>query len=305
MEKGPIAESNPSMSICKNLCFRFIILKGRTQNYASDFKTLKIIKTLWKHKYDLIFAVTFFICIRLTSKNIMRKYCLVVCTLIIFIPGIAQKMVNDPNAVKRSVPSFHAIQISHGIDLYLTQGNEAVAVSASAEEYRNKIITKVENGVLKIYYDQNMGLHWGGNKKMKAYVSFKTLDKLSASGGSDVYAEDGINTNDLTANFSGGSDFHGKINSGNLKIAASGGSDVYVSGKAASVTIDASGGSDFHAYDLVTDNCGIEASGGSDVYITANKEMNVNTSGGSDIHYRGSGIIKNMSSSGSSSIKRG
>ena len=43
----------------------------------------------------------------------------------------AQKVVNDPNAEKREVKGFHAIEVGGGIDLYLSQGNEAVAVSAS------------------------------------------------------------------------------------------------------------------------------------------------------------------------------
>jgi hypothetical protein len=235
----------------------------------------------------------------------MKKNIFFVCTaMLVFGSAIAQKTFNDPNAVKRNVSSFHAIEISSGIDLYLTQGNEAVAVSAVDEATKNKIVTKVEGGTLKIYYEHSMMSWRGSNKKMKAYVSFKTLDNLDAAGGSDVYAEDGITANTLNADFSGGSDFHGKINGANLKIAASGGSDVYASGKVTSVTIHASGGSDFHGYDLITENCDINASGGSDVYITANSEMNVNASGGSDVHYKGNGTIKSMSSSGSSSIKK-
>ena len=235
----------------------------------------------------------------------MKKYTLLFsAAMLVYSAVAAQKTISDPNAVKRNVSSFHAIDISTGIDLYLTQGNEAVAVSAIDEETKNKIITKVQNGVLKIYYEHGI-MNWhGSNKKMKAYVSFKTLDDLEASGGSDVYAEEGINSNKLNIGFSGGSDFHGKITSADLKISSSGGSDVYVSGKAASLTIHVSGGSDFHGYDLITDNCDINASGGSDVYITANKQMNVNASGGSDVHYKGSGSIRNMNSSGSSSIKK-
>jgi hypothetical protein len=233
----------------------------------------------------------------------MKKYTLLLTAIIVFSSAIAQKTINDPNAVKRDVPSFHAVEVSSGIDLYLTQGNEAVAISATSEDVRNKIITKVENGVLKIYFEHGINFDWG-NKKMKAYVSFKTLDGLRASGGSDVYAEDGINSNNLDVKLSGGSDFRGKINSSDLKIVASGGSDVYVSGKANAVSVEANGGSDFHGYDLVTDICNVEANGGSDVYITANKEINVEANGGSDIRYKGDGVIKNLNSNGSSSVKK-
>jgi len=156
---------------------------------------------------------------------------------------------------------------------------------------------------LKICFEHGVNFNFG-NKKLKAYVSFKTLDALHASGGSDVYAEDGINANNLEVRLSGGSDFRGKINSSALKMEASGGSDVYVSGKANTLSVEASGGSDFHGYDLVADICNVEANGGSDVYITTNKEMNVSASGGSDIRYKGNGVIKNVNSSGSSSVKK-
>ena len=233
----------------------------------------------------------------------MKKYTLLCIATIFCTWSIAQKTINDPNAATRNVPSFHAVEVSSGIDLYLTQGNEAVAVSATSEDARNKIVTKVDNGVLKIYYEHGLNFDWG-NKKMKAYVSFKTLDALHASGGSDVFAEEGINSNNLSVRLSGGSDFRGKISSSALKMEASGGSDIYVSGKANTLSVEASGGSDFHGYDLVTDVCNVDANGGSDVYITSNKEMNVSASGGSDVRYKGNGVIKNMNSSGSSSVKK-
>ena len=96
------------------------------------------------------------------------------------------KEVNDPNAELRQVKGFTAIKVSHAIDLFLSQSDqEVVAVSASKEEYRNRIKTEVENGVLKIWYDNPP--KWSrGDKKLRAYVSFKTLSKLQASGASDV-----------------------------------------------------------------------------------------------------------------------
>jgi hypothetical protein len=43
---------------------------------------------------------------------------------------------------KGQVPSFTGIDIGGGIDLYLSQGEEAVAVSASEAKYRDKIRTE-------------------------------------------------------------------------------------------------------------------------------------------------------------------
>jgi hypothetical protein len=216
----------------------------------------------------------------------------------------AQKMINDANAQKRNVAGFHAIEVSGGIDLYLSQGEEAVAVSAAKTEYRDKIITEVKDGVLKIWFDwkHSSKFDWG-NHKMKAYVSFKNIDRLEGSGGSDISIDGSIKVSKLAMEISGGSDFDGKVETGELEIHASGGSDVRISGKAERLTIDASGGSDFKGYDLASDICNVEASGGSDVQVTVNKELSANASGGSDVYYKGTGLIRDLKTS-SSSIKK-
>lgn len=222
---------------------------------------------------------------------------------------MAQKtVVEDKNAEVRNVSGFHGVYISSGIDLYITQGsNEGVAVSATERKYRDNIKTVVENGILKIYYDAGMGVHinWGwGDKKMKAYVTVKNIDDLHGSGGSDVYTEGTLQTDKLNLHLSGGSDFHGRLNAGSFTTKISGGSDIDVAGKAGSISVEASGGSDFKGYELIADNCDVQASGGSDVYITVNKELNVHASGGSDVTYKGTGVIKNYSTSGSSDVRK-
>ncbi|MBS1669138.1 MAG: DUF2807 domain-containing protein [Bacteroidetes bacterium] len=236
----------------------------------------------------------------------MNKYLFTACWLLFGFISFAQtnKIINDPNAEKRNVQSFHAIHVSQGIDLYLSQGDEAVAVSASDLDLRNRIKVEVENGILQIFMD-NKTTHWHwGNKKLRAYVSFKTLDNLEASGGSDLFTEGAIKIEKLHISLSGGSDLKATVDIHDLSIHQSGGSDIKIEGVAINLTISASGGSDFSGYDLLTDNCHIEASGGSDMHITVNKELDVNASGGSDVYYKGAAVIKSMHSSGSSSISK-
>ena len=213
-------------------------------------------------------------------------------------------VINDKNAEKRNVTGFHAVEISAGIDLYFSQGDDAVAISAANTSDRDRILTEVtSNGVLKIYIKSD-GFHWNqrGDRKLKAYVSCKKLDALRASGGSDVYIKDVVKGDKLDMSLSGGSDLKGKLEVGNLLVTISGGSDSYISGKASQLSVNASGGSDFHGYDLSAEECNVQASGGSDIYITANKALTVSASGGSDVSYKGAAVIQSHQSSGSSSI---
>jgi hypothetical protein len=213
------------------------------------------------------------------------------------------KEINDPNAEVRDVRGFNGIRISDAIDLYLSPSdNEVVAVSASKVEYRNRIKTQVENGVLKIWYDNEKWTR--GDKKLRAYVSFKTLNKLKASGASDVRVTGTIKTDDLDINMSGASDFHGDIQAGSLAVDLSGASDMSVTGSATSLKIEVSGASDFKGYDLQADNCSAKASGASDIRITVNKELSAHASGASGVYYKGNGVIRDLKSNGASSISK-
>jgi len=227
--------------------------------------------------------------------------------LVMLLPAMlmAQKQViNDPNVQPRTVSSFHAIKVSNAIDVYLSQSDqEALAVSAVNVEFRDRIKTVVEDGVLKITYEDDA--RWfRGSKKLKAYISFKTLDRLTAEGASDVVVNGSIKVNELAITMGGASDFKGALEVGNLSVRLNGASDATVSGKVGNLNVDANGASDFKGYDLVADNCTVDASGASDIKITVNKELNAKASGASDVHYRGEGVVRDLKTSGASSVSR-
>jgi hypothetical protein len=188
----------------------------------------------------------------------------------------------------------------------LSQGEqETVAVSAKDTRWRDRIRTEVTDGVLKISLDKN-GWPWeAGNKKMKAYVSFTVLDKLVASGASNVYVDGVISGNSLTMDLSGASDFKGAVRLNELSLQQSGASDVLITGSVASLTtIHAGGASDVKGYNLVTENCNAHASGASDIHITVNRELNAHASGASSIYYKGNCVIRELQSSGASSVSK-
>lgn len=219
---------------------------------------------------------------------------------------VQAQQVNDPNAVVREAKDFHGISLSSAFDVYLTQGNtEAVAVSAADEKSRERITVEVKAGILHIGYDSK-GLSWGsGNKKLKAYISFKQIDRLKISGACDVFISGMLKANNLDIEQSGASDLKGKLDVDKLTIDLSGASDMTVSGTAKQLSIEASGASGFKGYDLSTDICDARVSGASDIKITVNKELSASASGASDIRYKGNGVIRDIKSSGSSSVSKG
>jgi len=215
------------------------------------------------------------------------------------------QQVNDANAELRNAKGYHAINVSNAFDVYLSQGaDEAVAVSAKEIKDRNNITVEVKDGVL--YIGMAKGWSWkGGNKKLRAYISFKTIDKLTVSGACDVYITGTLKADELRINQSGASDMKGKVEIGKLTVDLSGASDMQLTGTVAQLKVEASGASDFKGFDLVTETCDADASGASDIKITVNKELSARASGASDVRYRGNGVVRDMHSSGSGKVSKG
>ncbi|MEK7225086.1 MAG: head GIN domain-containing protein [Bacteroidota bacterium] len=234
----------------------------------------------------------------------MKKIRILLAALLL-ISVVNAQQVNDPNAEVRQAKNFHGISVSSAFDVYLSQSSsEAVAVSASETKFRDRIKVEVKDGILYIKYD-NEGLKWGsGDKKLKAYISFVNIDKLSVSGACDVFITGILKADALRINQSGASDLKGKVDAKKLTIDISGASDVMLTGTATQLDVEASGASDFKGFDLVTEICNARASGASDIKITVNKELSAQASGASDVRYKGDAVIKDMKSSGASSVSK-
>jgi hypothetical protein len=235
----------------------------------------------------------------------MKKIVVFLAGCLLVIGALAQKtVIEDPNAVLRPVKGYHGIEVSGAINLYLSPGDqETVAVSARDIKWRDRIRTEVVDGILKIWLDAK---GWSlGNNKLKAYVSFTTLNKLNASGASDVYVDGVIAGPSLSISLSGASDFKGAIKVDELRLNQTGASDAHITGIVTGLaTIESGGASDVKGYDLVIQNCNARATGASDIRITVNKELNANASGASSIYYKGEGVIRDLHSSGASSVSK-
>ncbi len=212
----------------------------------------------------------------------------------------------DENAQKRAFNgSFSTIIISDGIDLILTQGNEeTITVSATDQKYLPQLKTEVENGILKIYLKSH-SIKWVKSErtKLKAYISFKTLEKLVCSSGVVVIVKSKLDLADLEMNFTSGSVFTGELNAKQLSVEQSSGAVINISGKAEKIIIKLSSGANFKGFELAVNYCDAIASSGAGVKITVNKELNAKASSGAGIHYKGEALIRDLNVSSGGIVK--
>lgn len=215
-------------------------------------------------------------------------------------------VVNDPNARVRDVSSFDRISVSSAINLYLSPDEtEKVVVSADEAWARDKIVTRVKNGVLEIFFDCKGLDCWKGDRRLKVYVGFRNLRELKASGATNTYVNGVIRSDKLRIDVTGASNFKGAIDAGDLEVDQSGASDVRISGRASNLKVDLSGASTLKGYDLSAEVADVDVSGASNAQVNAVKELRVEASGASDVRYRGTGVLKEINTSGASSVKKG
>jgi hypothetical protein len=238
----------------------------------------------------------------------MKKVILSFLLLTGFLVSIlGQNVINDANASKRDVNDFHGIDVATGITLILTESSsEAVAVSASTTEYRDKIVTEVVNGILKIHYETKSGAINKKNesKGLKAYVSYKSLDQLTVTTGAEVEIKGVLKATTLDLKANTGGDVHGQVNITTLKVDQNTGSKITLTGKVEKLDVQGDTGSKFLGEGLSTSSCDVNVSTGAGVYISVQKEMNVKANTGGYVKYKGEAGIRDIKTNTGGHVSR-
>jgi hypothetical protein len=220
----------------------------------------------------------------------------------------AQKTINDPNAQVRSVSGYHGVAVSGRIELFLTQGNEeSVVISADDTNLRDKVITEVDDGVLRIYLERSKNkiqIDWPNQKKIRAYVSVKDIDYISSSGSGKLHIEGNIKADKLKVDISGSGNLEGAVTTKDFSLGISGSADADISGTAEKSDFHISGSGNIKSYDFSTEYCNASISGSGNVRITVTKELSAHISGSGSVFIKGDGLIRDYSASGSGKFKR-
>ncbi|OUR92334.1 DUF2807 domain-containing protein [Flavobacteriales bacterium 34_180_T64] len=212
--------------------------------------------------------------------------------------GTGVKGNGNVTTIERSIDGdFDAIEVSRGLDVYLTQSDtESLRVQAD-DNLHDIIMTEVVDNVLEIYADENIG----SSRSKKVMLNFKDVSKITATSGSDVYSTNTIVAEELILTTTSGSDMELDIETEIADCTATSGSDLILSGSTNKLYAEATSGSDLKARDLVANICNASATSGADIIINTKEKLHASASSGGDIKYYGNpqNVEKKDSASGS------
>jgi len=200
----------------------------------------------------------------------------------------------------RDVGSFTTIGFAISGELHLTQGSpQKVVVEGDAADLE-KLVTKVENGVLKIKFKPKVNKI---KSTVKIWVTAPEINGVAVAGSGKVFAEGEISADDFSLAVSGS----GKIKFANLEadkleIAISGSGDIVMAGGADKAGIAISGSGDVSAEGFEIEYCDISISGSGTCKVNVVEELDASISGSGKVYYKGRPVI-DAHTSGSGKIE--
>ncbi len=201
-------------------------------------------------------------------------------------------------AKKIHVGNFENVSVSNGFELIITQDPHQELVIETYENVHDYIVVRVEGNTLKIYRDG--GIFFTGNTNVKIYLSCNYLEKISGSGGSRIYLDNGWQGDALKITLSGGGRVEGEVNLNSLYLSMSGGSRSELDGNVDYLSITSSGGSVHRHYGLHANECYASLSGGASAELYVTEFLDVTGSGGTTVRYKGNPEVRTRLSGGSS-----
>lgn len=239
--------------------------------------------------------ITFFTHFLFAMKNLLLP-------ALLWLASLAPSLAQTTREV-RPVPTFHALEVSSGIELHLVAGDtQRVEVSADTPENQARIQTTVEGGVLKVKYDILKSQPWRRDHRgrLQAYVTAAQLTGLQASSGSELRVEGPYPTADLQLGVSSGAQLRGEFSATSIAARLSSGAEAVVSGSTQRLEVHTSSGASFTGRNLVATECQASASSGASVAVAVQKTLSAEASSGGSVSYAGSPVVAKHTSSGGS-----
>jgi hypothetical protein len=192
---------------------------------------------------------------------------------------------------------FKNIDVSNGIKVIVEQADTKFITVEVDDNLQQHIITKIENGVLKIESDKN----YNSTETPKVTVKMPVVHELSTSSGSLLISSKLITSDFINAKSSSGSRMNIEVEADAITLESSSGSTIEARGKALKLETSSSSGSSIEAKNLMSNEVISQSSSGSSTSVHPIIKLEAKANSGSSItyHKKPNSISKEENSGGS------
>ncbi len=236
------------------------------------------------------------------SKKIIAIVVLLVFTTSINAQWFGKRVRGNGDMVTktRSVGAYDKVSVGGSFDVKLIAGTEGKLTIKIDENLLEYLITKVEDGKLKIKWKK--GINISTSKGILVTVPFKDIEAVTLSGSGDVYSEDMIKSTDFKAVLSGSGDLKLAIKANYLYSAISGSGNIGLSGSADKLEYSISGSGNINGYELVSSEAEVRISGSGGIKTNVTENLKARIAGSGNIYYKGNPKRQDTKVSGSGNV---
>ncbi len=188
---------------------------------------------------------------------------------------------NITTETRPATQDFKNIEVSQGIKVNVEQADNTSITVETDDNLQEHIITKIENGVLKIESDKN----YNATESPIVNVKMPIVNGLSASSGSEIKSSKKLISNTINVKSSSGSRITIEVESDAITLESSSGSEIKAGGKALKLETTSSSGSSINAKDLMSNEVIAQTTSGSSTSVYPILKLDAKASSGSSIDY--------------------
>lgn len=220
---------------------------------------------------------------------------------IVFLFVIAAGIAFAQSGETRQLGTFRAIRTGEAIDVYLKKGDKESARVETENVSQSDVLTDVVGGTLRVHMRSGDYRNRGW---VKVYVTYVSLDKLSAASASNIFSEGIIKVSTIDLSAASAASIEIQIEADNVTVDAGSAADITLEGKAKSMNVEAASAGSVDAYRLECEKVDARAASAGSIKINVTKTLDADASSGGSIRYRGNPSNTNTDSSSGGSVKK-
>jgi hypothetical protein len=177
--------------------------------------------------------------------------------------------------------NFKRIEVSNGIKVIVTQADIKSIVVEADDNLQEHIITKIENGVLKIESDES----YNATETPVINVQLPVINGLKTDSGSEITSTGVLISENMDVKAESGSEINIEVEADAILLETESGSSIEASGKALKLETSSSSGSTIDAKNLMTNEINSKSESGSNTSVYPIVKLEAKASSGSSISY--------------------
>jgi Putative auto-transporter adhesin, head GIN domain/Outer membrane protein beta-barrel domain len=199
----------------------------------------------------------------------------------------------------RNLPEFSSISIGNSCTFNISQ-SDANSITINADQNTgSKIKTEVIEGILNITSSDNIK----NENLVIINITLQTLNKLSVSGSAEVKTTNQFNCNKISIESGSAGNLYLDLKANEIQCKMNGIGDVTLTGTAQKLNANVSGAGDLRASNFEVDTAKINVSGIGSARINVKNSLDADVSGLGSIIYKGKPTNRNITISGTGSIR--